>query len=364
LSERIAIYIPSLRGGGAERVIVGLANAFADAGHKVDLVLVRAEGPYIDQVAENVRVVDLGASRVALSLPMLVQYLRRERPAAMLSALGHANVIAVVARNMARVPLRLVVSEHSTVSVAEKSAKSVPARVVKVMRKLAYSYADVVVAVSQGVADDLVDSTGVPRDRVHVIYNPVVTPTLVEMCQQSIDDPWFGPSSPPVILGAGRLTLAKDFENLIRAFAQVRSKRACRLMILGEGELRQELEKLASDLGVRSDLAMPGFVVNPYAYMKRASVFVLSSRWEGLPSVLIEALACGCSVVSTDCPSGPAEILEGGRWGRLVPPGDPDALASEILAALIETPSDDFDIRSYTAGVSAERYIALLLGQS
>lgn len=326
----IAIYLPSLRGGGAERAMVTLANGFADRGLKIDLVLAQAEGPYLSEISPGVRVVDLQSSRVLASLPGLVRYLRRERPRAMLSALNHANVIAVVARMLARVPIRLVVSERNNVSLSGSSSKDLRSRVILHMMRWAYRKADVVTAVSGGVADDLADAINLPRDRISVVFNPVVTPELIEKSKMPLEHPWLGENKPPVILGVGRLTPQKDFSILIRAFAQVRTMRDCRLVILGEGELRAELEELVASLEVQDSVQLPGFAENPFAWMSRVRLFVLSSRWEGLPNVLIQAMACGAAVVSTDCPNGPDEILEGGKWGKLVPMGDIEALAKAI----------------------------------
>ena len=333
----IAIYLPSLRGGGAERAMVTLANGFSDKGLQVDLVLACAEGPYLAEVSPGVRVVDLQSNRVLTSLPALVRYLRRERPQAMLSALNHANVIAVVARMLAGIPVRLVVSERNNVSLSGSSLKNLRSRVVFHMMRWAYRRADGVTAVSGGVADDLAKAINLPRDRISVVFNPVVTPELIKKSRMPLDHPWLGEGKPPVILGVGRLTPQKDFATLIRAFAQVRAVHDCRLVILGEGELRVELEMLATSLGIRDSIQFPGFAENPFAWMSRVRLFVLSSRWEGLPNVLIQAMACGAAVVSTDCPSGPDEILEGGKWGKLVPVGDVNALAKAISENL-QTP--------------------------
>ena len=326
----IAIYLPSLRGGGAERAMVTLANGFADRGLKIDLVLAQAEGPYLSEVSPGVRVVNLQSGRVLPSLPGLVRYLRRERPQAVLSALNHANVIAVVARMLAGVPVRLVVSERNNVSLSGSSSKNLRSRVVPHMMRWAYRKADGVTAVSGGVADDLANAINLPRDSISVIFNPVVTPELIEKSRVPLEHPWLGEGKPPVILGVGRLTPQKDFSTLIRAFARVRTVRDCRLVILGEGELRAELEQLVTSLGLADSVKLPGFAENPFAWMSRVRLFVLSSRWEGLPNVLIQAMACGAAVVSTDCPSGPDEILEGGKWGKLVPVGDVEALAEAI----------------------------------
>jgi len=215
------------------------------------------------------------------------------------------------------------------------------------LMRLFYPWADKVVAVSKGVADDLVRITRLPKDKIQVIYNPVVTSEFFIKAEEPLDHPWFKPGEPPVILGVGRLTEAKDFPTLIRAFTLVRKERPARLMILGEGEDRPKLDALVKELGLEKDVALPGFVENPYKYMKRAAVFVLSSKWEGLPTVLIEAMALGTPVVSTACPSGPSEILEGGKWGRLVPVGDVEALAKAIVEAL-STSHDKYAFQRHT----------------
>lgn len=344
--ERIAIYLPSLTGGGAERVMVTLANGFAARGYSVDLVLATASGPYLKNVSQGVRVVDLAARRVLFSLPALARYLQRERPRAMLSALHHANVVAVWARQLARTSTVLVVSERNTLTASPVSAKNGRLQSRSWLMKRTYPRADAVVAVSRGVADDLVSATGLPPEHVHVIYNPVVTDELLRLSRVPVRHPWCAPGAPPVILAAGRLTEQKDFSTLIRAYSRLRGRRSGRLVILGEGEDRGELEALITRLGLEEDVYLPGFVDNPFAWMREARLFVLSSRWEGLPSVLIQAMACGTQVVSTDCPSGPAEILENGRWGRLVPVGDPEALAAAIRAALDEDEAEHPEVEA------------------
>jgi glycosyltransferase involved in cell wall biosynthesis len=207
--------------------------------------------------------------------------------------------------------------------------------------------------VSQGAAEDLV-RLGLSSERIKVIYNPVVTPELFEKANQSVDHPWFEPSSPPVILGVGRLEKQKDFPTLIRSFAQVQQQRPARLMILGEGKERPYLEALVQELGLGENVALPGFVSNPYAYMARAAIFVLSSLFEGLPTVLIEAMAGGTKVVSTNCESGPAEILSNGQYGKLVAVGDIKGLAEAIISTL-ESPPDSEALRRRASEFSLEK---------
>lgn len=361
----LAIYLPSLRGGGAERVMVTAANAISARGVRVDLVLAKAEGPNLRDVTPEVRVIDLKASRVITSLPRLVRYLRRERPDAVFSAMNHANVVAVVARLAARVPCRLVVSEHNMISTQINGKIPFNRRVVLKLMRSVYSKADGIVAVSDGVADDLARSIGIPRDRVITVYNPTDIAKIRRLSSEDPDHPWLSPGEVPVILGVGRLTRQKDFSTLIRAFSRVRRCRPARLMILGEGELRKELEQEISQHGLDGDVLLPGFADNPYAYMSRCAVFVLSSAWEGLPGVLIEAMASGARIVSTDCPSGPSEILENGKWGRLVPVGNDRELADAIMAAMTEVDSPGVVSRAAQFGVEAavDGYISLLQGR-
>jgi len=364
--QKIALFLPSLRGGGAERMMTNLARGLSEQGLKVDLVLAKAEGPYLSQVPPEVRVVDLHSDRVLRSLPELVRYIRRERPEAILSALDHANVVTIWARKLSRVRCRVVVSVCSTLSRAIAHDADLRGRLIPNLIGIFYPWADEVVTVSSGVADDLAKTTGLQRERIQVIYNPVVTPDLIEKAKESLENPWFAPGEPPVILSVGRLTKAKDHPTLIRAFARVRREHSARLMILGEGEDRPKLEALIRELDLEEDVSLPGFVDNPYAYMARASVFVLSSAWEGLPSVLIEAMAVGTPVVSTDCPSGPAEILEGGQWGRLVPVGDVEEMAAAIIATLNDPNHPDVSKRAQHFGVekSVQAYLDVLLGDN
>jgi glycosyltransferase involved in cell wall biosynthesis len=342
--------------------MVTIANGFAARGVAVDIVVAQREGPNAPKGEAGVQIVDLGASRILGALPGLAAYLRRATPRVMLSALPHANVVAVWARSLAGVHTRVVLSEHATAGPSSAGAKQLRARLLPLFMRRAYPKADAVVAVSHAVADDLASLIGLARDRITTIYNPVVSPRLVTLAGISVEHPWFTPDQPPVILDAGRLSVEKDFANLVRAFAMVRRRRAARLVILGEGIERPRLESLAAELGVIADFGLPGYVDNPFPYMRRAAVFVLASRWEGFGNALVEAMACGTAVVSTDCPGGPREILEGGRHGTLVPVGDPSLLARAIDAQLGRPPVPTAIARAHTFGfdVALERYRAAL----
>ena len=325
--------LPGLYGGGAERATLKLAAGLSAEGIPVDLVLARKEGPLLAEVPDVVRVVDLGARRVIFSLLGLVQYMRREKPAVVLSAL-HMNFIAIWAKSIAGVPTKVFVSERSTLSNWSKSYADIRLQLMPYFVKVFYPFADGVICVSEGVAADLNQMAHLPKDRIHIIYNPIITTSLMEKAEEKLDDPWLCSTNMPVVLSVGRLSKPKNYPLLLHAFSRVRQLRECHLLILGEGEDRSTLEALISELNLKSDVRLPGFVSNPYPYMRRSSVFVLSSRWEGLPGALIEALYCGVPVISTDCPSGPREILADGRYGKLIPVDDEDALVQAILDAL------------------------------
>ena len=358
----IALFLPSLAGGGAQKVFLHLGQGFAERGAEVHLVLARAEGPYLPIVPDSVQIVDLCAPRVLRSLPGLVRYLRKSRPVALLSALDHANVVALWAQKLARVSTRVVVTVHNTPSVSSARAPTLLGRLMPYWVKPFYPWAHAIVVVSKGAADDLMRCVEPPARKVHVIYNPIVTPDLFHRAEAPLSHAWFQPGQPPVILGVGRLTLQKDFPTLLRAFAIVQAQRPARLMILGEGELRAELEHLAAQLGIKDKLALPGFVENPYPYLKGAAVFVLSSRWEGLPTVLVEALALGTPVVSTNCPSGPAEVLAECNYGKLVPIGDVESMAQAILEAMQQPRPvvNDHCLRRFSLAYSVREYAKIL----
>ena len=331
--SHVSLFWTGLWGGGAERVMLTLAEEFLERGIETDIVLTTTEGELADEVPSRARVIDLEASRILTSLPGLVRYLRRRQPPVLLSAMKTTNCIALWARALSGVSTRIIVSEHNALS-ASTSQSSWEDRTLLSLMRFTYPSADRTVTVSEGVAEDLCRSVGLCREAVTVVYNPVLGPGLAEQATEHADHPWFSTESNSVVLGVGELCEQKDFSTLLRAFARVRERRPAYLAILGEGDKRSVLEREARRLGVSDRLWMPGFVSNPLKYMARASVFALSSRWEGLPTVLIEAMASRTPVVATDCPSGPREILEDGEYGRLVPVGDPSALAVAIEEAL------------------------------
>lgn len=361
-APRVALFVPSLIGGGAERMMVNLADGFAARGLEVDLVLVKASGPYLAEVPPTVRIVELGSSRMSTSLPALVRYLRRARPAALLSTLNHANVLAVIAGFVAGVKTRIVVRQANTLSQSSGAARKLVSRAMPLLVRRFYTWADEIVAVSDGVAQDLTRAANLPAERIRVIPNPVVMPGLSALASEPVGHRWFAPGDAPIVLGVGRLTRQKDFGTLCRAIAIVSRRHPVRLVILGEGEERPALEALVAELGISDSVALPGFVSNPFAYMSKASVFVLSSAWEGLPGALIQAMACGAPVIATDCESGPREILQGGRFGRIVRVGDAEGMAAAIEAVLSEArrPVNDDAWRPYTQTAAVDQYLSVL----
>jgi glycosyltransferase involved in cell wall biosynthesis len=307
--------------------------------------------------------VELGARRTVTSLPRLVWYLRRTRPRALLSCADGANVVALWARRLAGCGTRVLISTHTALSHDAMASPHLRRRVLPSIVKHVYGWADAAVAVSAGVADDLARTARLPRDHIHVIHNPVDVAALAVRARERADHPWFRAGAPPVIVSAGRLTAQKDFPTLLRAYVRLRRVKQARLLILGEGEERTALEGLARELGLVDDVALPGFVSNPYPYMASAALFALSSAWEGFGNVLIEALALGTPVVATDCPFGPSEILQGGCLGRLVPVGDVEALADAMAASLAAPPPAEPGIRrahDFDLLATADRYLALM----
>jgi glycosyltransferase involved in cell wall biosynthesis len=310
-------------------------------------------------VSPDVRVVDLKARRVLASLPGLVRYLRRNRPAALISSLSHANVVATIAWRLSGSRARLLLREDN--SLRAERPKGAKAEALWQMTRWAYRRADMVIGVSNGMALDIVAMTG-RSGRAMFIPNPVDLARLESERTAPIDHPFLAGGDVPVVVGMGRLTGQKDFPTLLRAVTLLRAERRCRLLILGEGEERAALLELAASLGFGNDVSLPGFVARPAAYLARASVFVLSSAWEGFGNVVVEALGCGTPVVSTDCNVGPAEILEDGKWGRLVPVGDARAMADAIAATLDDPHPPDGTVRAadYAVDSIVDRYLGAL----
>lgn len=362
--QRIAVFISFSGTGGVERMIVNLCTGFSQRGYQVDLLLIKDKSDHLVHLPDDVNVIRLGTKHAYSSLWRLVKYLREERPDALLSAKERANRIALLARKLSGVNIPTGVRLGTTVSAALAGKSHLRRFFWFWPMKLTYKHADVVIPVSQGVADDVIRITGVDSNRVKVIRNPVISPRMFELSRQPLSHPEWFDGTTPTLVAAGRFTRQKDFKTLIRALKQITLEFPCRLVILGEeGGLREQYNKLATELGIQRYLLMPGFAKNPYPAISHADCFVLSSLWEGSPNVLTEALALGTPVVATDCPSGPAEILQQGVYGPLVPMGDAEAMAQAIIEVLNNPHPSKFLQRAseeYTIDRSVDDYLKAL----
>ena len=346
----LTFLIESLYNDGVGKMRVHLMNEMARRGYRLELLLAEMNSPYLSKVDPAIPRRSVGSMHALWGVPGLALHLRNTRPRVLLTQRVRPNRLALQARALARVDTKVFVTVNVNMS-AKLAHQSERDRQTEHMRTW-YPRNDGIIAVSRGVADDAAVLIGVPPERITVIPNPTVTPDLAVKAAAPVEHPWFATGQPPVLLGAGRLMVEKGFDTLLRALAHVRRTIPhCRLMIVGEGPDRGALETLAAELGLKEDVSMPGFVDNPYAYMSRASLFVLSSTREGSPNALVEALAVGAPLVSTDCPNGPREVLEAGRHGRLVPVGDAQALAAAIVESLAQ-PVGTRDSRM----ASAQRY--------
>lgn len=336
-ARRIAILLPDLRPGGAERLHLHLAEHWAGQGLKVEFVLRQKRGELLAQLPAACTVVDLGAARVRHAFWPLVRYLKREQPDALLAAMWPLSVIAPLAARLAGFKGRVLVSEHSPLSLAYAGKGWLHRFMLRLSQRLLYPLADARVAVSAGVADDLAALSGLPRSQFTVIYNPAALGRV----------PATPPARPvalsghagPVLLSVGTLKRVKRFDVLIDAFARLTDFPEALLCIVGEGAERTALQAQVAALGLQDRVLLPGYAPDPSPWYAHADLFVLSSDYEGFGNVIVEALEHGLAIVSTDCPSGPREILADGRYGRLVPPGDAAALAQAMRIAL-QAPRD------------------------
>lgn len=361
--NRIALFVPELECGGAQRVFLQLAREFLARGHRVDLVLSQARGGLMGEIPFGVRLVNLGAKQWGFGLAglglssvlRLRAYLRREVPDALMSTLTGANLVAVVARGWAGVSTRLVLREAV-------SLRNRPGVLWRWMMRRAYPKADAVVTLSPVMRREAMELLGLNGQRVFCIPNPVDGETLRTLSQVPIEDPWFGSEGSSFVLSVGRLTPQKDYETLIRAFAGLVERSGMRLVILGEGPERPELEILVKQLGLQGHVHMPGHEANPWRWMRRARLFVLSSRWEGNPNALLEAISLGLPVVSTEYDESARETV--GDRGRVVPVGGVKQMSSAI-AEVLESP---LPVAAYggaaSVGEAASRYLDILLHSS
>ena len=328
-NKKITLFLPTLAIGGAQRVVINLATEFDKQGCEVDILLTDKRGQLLKKVPETVNIVDFD-TKLRWAVTPLARYLANAEPDAVISIMTGPNIILLIANLISGSQTQCIISEHNT-----QSMKGNPA--VKrdlLLGQLLYRFADRIVAVSRGVADDVAEWAKIPRDQIDVIHNPVVTESQLSGEYSVPDHPWLQDPSVSVVISAGRHVEQKDFETLLRSVELVRERRDVKLILLGEGDQTEDLKSLVNKLGIEDHVSLPGFVDNFYGYLAYSDAFVLSSVWEGFGNVLVEAMGCGTPVVSTDCPYGPAEILDDGEYGPLVPVKRPDLLSNAIVDVL------------------------------
>lgn len=363
---RLSILMPNLAGGGAERVAVNLANGFAQRGYAVDMLLMSATGVFLNELLPEIRVVDLQVKRLRGLLFPLMRYLRAQRPATLLACMWPITTAALWACKFARVDTRVVVAEHTTWSMSEICSSRFKRWQAVTTMHYTFPFVEGIVTVSQGAADDLGRFANLDRNTITVIYNPVVGEIKPAATSPLPPAGWWS-GSHHRILAVGTLKVIKGYANLLNAFALLPPRLDARLLILGEGACRTALEQQARQLGIADRVFMPGFATDPSPYYLQADLFVLSSTGEGFGNVIVEALAAGTPVVSTDCPSGPREILSDGKFGRLVPVGDAQALAT-AMAESLAAPHDCDALRAraqdYSIDKAVDQYEAMLFPNS
>lgn len=361
MPARILIVLPDLRGGGAERLHVHLAKRWNSQGIKVDFALMNRRGELLDLLPNGVNVVELGSTRIRGVIAPLARYLRKVRPDVTIAAMWPLTSAAVVAWWLAKRPGRLYLSDHVQLSMSCVQELKTPLWMLRVSMLLTYPTASGLIAVSEGVKQDICRLGGLSDSKVRVIYNPTAVGVSVRKDSLEIRNNLWGAGFDQHILSVGTLKAQKDHATLIRAFALLPASLNAKLVILGEGSLRSELVILIGQLGLQGQVTLPGYAIDPYPWFQSADLFVLASRWEGFGNVIVEALECGVPVVSTDCQSGPAEILQNGRYGRLVPVQDPAALAAAIAQSLAH-PVDRKPLmmraKDFSVSAIADQYLA------
>jgi len=342
MNRHVALMFATSGHSGVDRVVSNLLPEFACTDLEFDLLTIPGHGPYLDNIPSNVTHRTIPALNKNTILPALVWYLYRRHPRVIMTANHKLNRTALLARIITGVSTRVVIRMGMSITAKLNDMKPTKGKALQESMRKWYPLADAVVTPSRGVGNDLIQLAGINSDRLHVVPNPIINQKFYSMLDEAVNHPWFNNSRVPVILAVGSLEERKDFSTLIRAFSKVKEKKQCRLLILGEGKQRNKLLELAEELGVDNHVDLPGYDENPYRFMKHASVFVLSSRREGASAVIVEALACGTPVISTDCPSGPAETLQNGEYGKLVPIGDHESMAKAISLTLENPPSTEF----------------------
>ena len=349
-TTQITLFVYSLRGGGAEKMMVNVANELFLRGYQVELIVVRETGPYTELVGDGLTITEIGGSNTFQILQSLWSHLRNSDTDVVLSTMEIPNIVSLLAtRAPNSIPVVLRIA-----NVNSKKQRHGKYKVIPTLKRLTYPQAEKIVTISDGVADDLAGITGINAADMTTIYNPAYDPDIPTQATEPVNHEWLSDNNKRVAIGVGNMKPQKDFKTLIRAVDQVNKNEELYLIILGKGDLQSQLESLAESLGIEGRVSFPGFVDNPYAYMSKADVFVLSSAWEGFGNVIVEAMACGTPVICTDCPGGPAEILADGKYGPLVPVGDVKTMADAIQETLENpTESDELVARAQDFAIEA-----------
>jgi len=361
--RRYSFFLHAFLSGGAELVMVNIANRLAQRGEAVDIVVGHPDGPVRELVSADVRVVDLNCDRTYKAILPLARYLRRERPIALLTSVIHANIAVSIAHFLARSSARLILREANPEHKQDQSFSVFKGWILKKLAYWAYRRATVIVSVSKALEKIIRDDLSISDpSSIKVIYNPIAA-NFDELANEPTDVAFDDEKPLPVVVGVGRLVDVKGFPILIQAIARLKATHPVRLIIAGQGDELANLQSLALQLGISDRVSFPGHVANPLPLMKQASVFVLSSYREGMPNALIEAIACGTPVVATDCPTGPREVLDDGRFGTLVPVGDVETMAAAIADVLDgNTPVFDRDqcIEKFEADTIVDQYMTVM----
>ncbi|PGO26567.1 glycosyl transferase [Bacillus cereus] len=360
--KRVAFFLSSLDGGGVERMTLNLSQELSDRGYDVDLIVCNLKGDYVKEIPPSLNVYNLKVNKGIFSIFKLIKYLKSRKPEVFISAKDYLNIIAIISKMLSGIKTNLIVSTRVNISTQLSHGFTWKLKIISLLTKYFYPYANKVVAVSEGVKTDLIQLTGLNSKDIKVIYNPVITKGLEEKLAEEVYHPWFDSTNIPVIVTVARLHPQKDLQTLLKAMAIIKKTKDVRLIVVGDGPERNQLELFIRELNLENNVDLVGFKANPYPYLKQSSLFVLSSLYEGFGNVLVEALFAGIPIVSTDCPSGPSEILNNGEFGTLVPIGNADELARAMIKQLDqENNMKSLQSRAYefTVQRALEKYMSL-----
>lgn len=319
---------------GVDKLVKNLAPEIAIRGYCVEVLKIKNHGPYFDNIPEGVKIINLNCSHVYSSFFSLVKYLSKDPPDVLFTDKDRVNRTAILAKLITRAKTKLFVRCGTTISVNLKNRGPLERWLQKKSIGKLYRFADNVITTSLDAADDMSLYTGLERKHIQVVPPPAIPDSILTKDFSVPHHPWYKNKTAPIIVGVGELCMRKDFSTLIRAFKILLNSVDARLVILGKGKREKELRLLSEQLGIKDKVDFPGFVPDPYPYMAHADVFVHSSLWEGLSFVIIEALAVGTNVVATNCPGGSSEILQNGKYGKLVPLKNPEKMAEAVLETL------------------------------